>query len=102
MARRNRARKNVAITMTNEHAICPREDLGIERVDGDVVILDRQNQKIHQLNESASAIWSSLEKGCDAEQIAREIVDVFDISFACALKDVTQTLTDFRELNLLR
>ena len=87
---------------TQPNKICkPRDDLGVEQIEDDLVILDKRNQKVHQLNSTASAIWASIEKGRESECIVQEIVANFDISPEVASQDVTRILDEFCALGLL-
>ena len=70
-------------------------------VDGDVVILDRTRGYVHQLNATASHIWSA----CDGRHSVDDIAATLGASFMDAprnLRDaVVKTLSDFDELGLL-
>jgi hypothetical protein len=70
-------------------------------VDGDVVILDRTRGYVHQLNATASHIWSA----CDGCHSVDDIAATLGESFTDAprnLRDaVVNTLSDFAELGLL-
>jgi Coenzyme PQQ synthesis protein D (PqqD) len=79
----------------------PRVDLGVEPVGQDLLILDKRNNRIHRLNQTASAIWRNVELGVDSDRIVEEYVDNFDVSEQLALADVQRILTEFRALNLL-
>lgn len=79
----------------------PRQDLGIEHVDDDVLILDKRNEKIHQLNATASLIWTAVCEGRAVIAIANELVDKFNVSREQAETDVENILQNFVKLNLL-
>ena len=79
----------------------PREDLGIERIEDDLLILDKRNQKVHQLNTTASSIWANVIAGKETEGIVREIVETSDISLEVATQDVTRILNELCALGLL-
>jgi len=85
----------------NREKLKPRDDLGIEKVEQDFVILDKRNQKVHQLNSTASAIWAILQEGGDADAIVQEIVGSFGISPDVARRDVNRVLDEFRMLGLI-
>ena len=76
-------------------------DLTACAVDGDVVILDRTRGYVHQLNATASHIWSA----CDGRHSVDEIAATVGASFADAPQNVRDavmtTLSDFEELGLL-
>ena len=78
----------------------PRDDLGIEEVEEDLLILDKRNQKIHRLNSTASLIWAGLQDGQGMDAIVSDIVENFDILVEDAEKDVARVLEEFRALNL--
>ena len=79
----------------------PREDLGIERIEDDLLILDKRNQKVHQLNTTASSIWANVIAGKETDSIVREIVETYDISLEVATQDVTRILNELCALDLL-
>jgi PqqD family protein of HPr-rel-A system len=70
-------------------------------VDGDLVILDRTRGYVHQLNATASHIWSA----CDGRHSVDEIAATLEASFNDAPQDlrdaVVNTLSDFDKLGLL-
>jgi len=70
-------------------------------VEGDVVILDRMKGYVHQLNATASHIWTA----CDGRHSVDEIAASLGASFADAPQDlhetVVRTLSDFEKLGLL-
>ena len=76
-------------------------DLTVCTVDGDLVILDRTRGYVHQLNATASHIWSA----CDGRHSVDDIAATLGASFTDAprnLRDaVVNTLSDFNELGLL-
>ena len=82
--------------------LSPRPDLGVERVDDDLLILDRTSKKIHQLNRTASLVWLGLEDGLEPQDIVREITESFDVSPEHAFADVDRIINEFRTLRLLR
>ena len=76
-------------------------DLTACTVDGDVVILDRTRGYVHQLNATASHIWSA----CDGRHSVDEIAATVSASFTDAPPNVREavmsTLSDFDKLGLL-
>ena len=88
------------MTTTYEN-IKPRTDLGVKKVDEDLLILDRQFDKIHQLNSTAHRIWCALSDGRSTEQIAKEIAAEFEVTPDEASADVCRTIEQFIFLGLL-
>jgi hypothetical protein len=87
--------------MSTEDIMKPRSDLGVKEVDDGLLILDRQNEKIHQLNATARLVWVGLKDGLEATAIAGQIAEGFEITAEAALADVNKVLEDFTALNLL-
>lgn len=79
----------------------PRTDLTIEEVDGEFVVLDRLNERIHQLNATASFIWRRCDGGTDAHTIADDYAAAFAIDIELAAADVARTLAELQTLSLL-
>lgn len=80
----------------------PRTDLGTEWIGDELLILDKANDKIHQLNPVASAIWEGLADGRDLESIARSLADSFDTSIETTAPDVQKALNQFENMCLLQ
>ena len=78
-----------------------RPDLLTSWIDGEVVILDRAGGVVHQLNPTASYIWSA----CDGRRAVAEIAAGLAADFESApeevLDDVLRSLADFDRLGLL-
>lgn len=79
----------------------PRDDLGIEQLDDDLLILDKRNQKVHQLNATASAIWASISAGEEPKSIVRDIAENYDVSPTTAARDVAEVVNELYALGLL-
>jgi len=78
-----------------------RPGLSIRLVDGELVILDRDAQKIHQLNSTASFVWNRLAEESDLVDVARELSTEFEVEESAALEDVRRIVEKLRELQLL-
>lgn len=66
-----------------------------------MVVLDRQLQRIHQLNQTASCVWVSCNGQHSVRDIAQKLVDRYDIDEATALKDAEAALQRLAEAGLL-
>lgn len=77
-----------------------RKDLSIELSGNCLLILDKKNQKIHQLNETASIIWHWVEEGAQRNEICRKLAEQFEISDEEARRDVSSILENFVKLGL--
>jgi hypothetical protein len=82
--------------------LIPRKRPGLnERTsEGEVLILDRINGRIHHLNSTASYVWKQCD-GSSAKAIAEKLVQAFQIDLATAERDVIVVLTEMERMNLL-
>jgi hypothetical protein len=68
--------------------------------EGEVLILDRINGRIHHLNPTASYVWKQCD-GSSAKAIAEKLVQAFQIDLATAERDVNKVLGEMKRMNLL-
>jgi len=73
----------------------------IREVDGELIVLDTEQDRVHQFNESASLIWRLYESGCDASEIADTLASVYELDKDRAAQDVRRALGEFRDLELV-
>jgi len=78
-----------------------RASLSTQNIDGELVILDKDNGQIHQLNSVASFIWQRLEKQNGVEAIINQLIEAFDVDEATAKTDVDKAIQQFKSLNLI-
>jgi coenzyme PQQ synthesis protein D (PqqD) len=78
-----------------------RADLSVREIDGEVVIVDREMQRIHQLNSTASFVWNRVDPECDVVWLAQELSRRFDVEESAALADVKRVIEELRALRLL-
>lgn len=72
----------------------------VREVDRDILLLDTESDHIHQLNQTASFIWRSCDGASSAEEIAGLLAKEYEVEKHVALKDVIETLSSLRALNL--
>jgi hypothetical protein len=77
------------------------DDLVSRKVDDDLLIVDQANGKIHQLNPTATFIWSLCDGKSSVEEIVKKSFENFDIDENQISKDVNTTLENLIELNLI-
>jgi hypothetical protein len=82
-------------------AYFPRPELSSRVLDGEVVVLDHDNEKIHQLNATASFVWTRLDGTLDLKAIADELAERFDVTSQKALGDIRRIVQDFEDLKLV-
>jgi hypothetical protein len=82
--------------------ICtPRADLSTRIVEGEVVILDKRTGRIHQLNSTASFVWSRLDGRTSLPAIVSDMVREFEVEFEIARADVARVAAELVELELV-
>ena len=70
-------------------------------VGDDLLLLNTETHRIHQLNATASFIWRCCEKSATAEEIADWMIAKFAVDEHKALRDVVETLSRLCELGLV-
>jgi methyltransferase-like protein len=70
-------------------------------VEGEMVVLDRHHEFIHQLNLTATYIWERCDGKASLEDIAAQLAETFAVAYETALKDVVQVIRQFQDLQLL-
>lgn len=79
-----------------------RANLSTQNIDGELVVLDKDNGQIHHLNTVASFIWRQIEAGLGVESIIKELIVSFDVDEATAKTDLDNVIQQFTELKLLK
>jgi hypothetical protein len=79
-----------------------RADVNVRSVDGEVVVLDRQSDLIHQLNPTASYIWNRCDGQASVAEIANQLATTFEIDVNTAVQDVATTVMQLHSLGLLQ
>jgi len=70
-------------------------------VEGELLILDTQAGRIHQLNATAALVWRRLNEGKDPEAVAVELTERFEIDLPTARADVGRTIEMLRSEGLV-
>ena len=93
----------VEARLNGGNRVCPkrRSDVTRHTVDGEAVILDRQSQQIHQLNQSGSFIWDQCDGQTPISEIIRCVTDQFDVEHDVAAADVNRAVEELRKIGLL-
>lgn len=78
-----------------------RDDIHTRVVEGEVVLLDRQKNLIHQLNSTATYVWDHCDGRTSLTEIATQIAEAFDVPQEIALRDLTTAIKQFHDLHLL-
>ena len=76
-------------------------DLKIQVVDGEAIVLDRNNQRVHQLNETATFIIQRCDGTKSIDQLVAALLDHYDVPADVARGNATETLSKMRVLGIL-
>lgn len=70
-------------------------------VAGETLILDRHQQLIHQLNQTASYIWDRCDGTATVAAIADQLAQAFDVEPTRAAQDVAALVCQLQQVGLL-
>jgi Coenzyme PQQ synthesis protein D (PqqD) len=70
-------------------------------VEGEVIVLDRQYQLVHQFNRTAGYIWDRCDGQHSVATIAGDLTQVFDVDLETAKKDVAHAVRQFEAAGLI-
>ena len=82
---------------------CPkrRSDLNYRTINGETLILNRQEKRLHQLNPTASFIWDCCDGNSNIAAIIDRLIRAYEVDAVTARKDVEQVLSNLQSSNLL-
>jgi len=72
-----------------------------QSVDGELLILNREQQQIHQLNPVASFIWNKLDGQQSNDQLVTAIIEKYEVEQDVAKHDLESLLSELSDLNLI-
>ena len=78
-----------------------RSDVCERNVDGEALLYDPCNGNLCRLNETALVVWRACDGQASAHDIARQLVDSFEVEFDTALDHVDQLVAMFAKTDLL-
>lgn len=78
-----------------------RSHLHARAVEGEMVVLDREGELVHQLNLTASFIWDRCDGRRSILQIGADLAAAFDVDLGTATEDVAATVSQFERLGLV-
>jgi hypothetical protein len=89
--------------MSRESSTAPKPNVDVSSriVDGEVVVLDHTNERIHQLNATAGFVWNRLDGKISVERVAAELTKHFNVDERRALKDVRRIVAQLQQLELI-
>lgn len=78
-----------------------RTDVTSRNVNGEILILDRKNEDVHQLNSTASFVWQYCDGQATIHEIAVAMAKDYSIDLEDAERDVTDLIRKLKALGLL-
>lgn len=78
-----------------------RSDLNYRTIDGETLILSREEGRLYQLNPTASFIWDCCDGNSNIADITERLAGAYEVDSSTARKDVEEVLSNLRNSNLL-
>jgi Coenzyme PQQ synthesis protein D (PqqD) len=78
-----------------------RSDLNYRTIDGETLILNREEGCLHQLNPTASFIWDCCDGNSDIAEIIDRLAAAYEVDYGTARKDVEEVLSNLLSSKLL-
>jgi hypothetical protein len=78
-----------------------RSGLNYRTIDGETVMLNRKDGRLHQLNPTASFIWDCCDGNSNLAEIVDRLAGTYEVDSSTARKDVEEVLSNLRSSNLL-
>ena len=78
-----------------------RDDLCVREIEGEAVILDKENERIHSFNLTAACILQAIDGNRTTEDIGRVLVTRFKVSPETAFSDAEVVIAQLEELGLV-
>ena len=88
-------------TRVGERVPKRRSDLNYRTIDGETLILNREEGRLHQLNPTASFIWDCCDGNSNIADIVDRLAGAYEVDPSTARKDVEEVLSNLRNSNLL-
>lgn len=76
-------------------------DLASVEVDGETVLFDSRQSRLHRLNHTASTLWVCLDGSASLDEIARDIAEVYAADPTRVLGDLLQVVRRLVDEGLL-
>jgi hypothetical protein len=91
-----------AHTLAGESHPKRRSDLTYRIIEGETLILNREDGCLHQLNSTANFIWESCDGTFRIDQIIERLAEAYEVDSVTARRDVEEVLFKLRSSNLLQ
>jgi hypothetical protein len=87
--------------MTPESVPVARRDVAGVEVDGEMVLYDDSQRRLHRLNPTAALVWQCLDGSASLREIAGDVAEVFSSDPRTVLRDIVALAGHFAEEGLL-
>jgi len=74
--------------------IINKSNIIFKEIGGETIFLNRKNKKLYELNETASFIWSKVNKKVPIKKIIKNLSSKYNIEEKKAKKDVSEFIKD--------
>ncbi len=78
-----------------------RGDLSLQRVDGELLLMDGEKERLHQVNEVGTFILERCDGERTVDDIVSDIVDRYSVSKKRAAQDTEALLQEMRTLGIV-
>lgn len=78
-----------------------RQGIICQKIDDELVLLDRHREQIHQLNSVASLIWEKLASGTEMDDIIQLLTTRYAVDETTARNDIEQLISDLQQKELI-
>ncbi len=88
-------------TITESFVPVPSRHAYVVQLDGEAVVLDEKDNRLHLLNSTATMIWNCLDGEIGVRGLAQEIGEVLELPFDEVLQDTLSVVRDLADEGLL-
>lgn len=78
-----------------------RNDIVSREIDDEVLLMDNQGMQVHQLNRTASYIWSKCNGSTSEDEIIEQVASDFDVDNHIAKMQVKKLIAQLLELKVI-
>ncbi len=78
-----------------------RDGLHLREIDGETIVLDRENHRMHSLNVTAAFVFEEIDGRRTVKEIWENLAKCFEITMELAERDTKKLVEQLRELRLV-
>ncbi len=88
-------------TPTNSDRPLARHEFSAEEIGDEIVVMNTETALAHHLNATAGVVWDAADGSRTVDELAEQLVELFDIDLDTARRDVASVLAQHRDLGLM-